>query len=267
MNRLRVREDALVNDLLQAYERARQQVALLVVERVAALGDVPTPGQLQQLANDLTFLDAIDARIVALRREAGELMDAGLREIGLDEFQAVRREIGALAAQAGVQGYQDFAMNARLELAVGPALQQVEGLVESLRIQLTAGLREQLAAGERMETIARSLLARGDGSVFARGVTSAELMARRAVINSANSARLNGLRESKQYLPGLKKQVVAANDARVTDVCRRANRQVRELDEPFLIEGEPSFGRLQMHPPFHWNCRSSVVPYLDGDEE
>lgn len=258
------RENGLVRAILTGYEQARVQLLGMLTDRYTALGDDPTREQVQALAHDLAFLEAIEGRILQLQQELSSSLHDGLSVVANEAGEVTKQQITQLAASVGVVGFEGFGMNPDLEMAVAPAVQQIVGLMESTRVQLIASLREQLGMGERMSTIANALLSKND-SVFARGMTSAELLTRRAVVQANNYAKMQQMAVSKQYLPTLKKQVIAATDSRVTDVCKRVDRQIKNLDEPFVIEGDgQSFGRLQMHPPFHWNCRSTVVPYIEA---
>ena len=55
------------------------------------------------------------------------------------------------------------------------------------------------------------------------------------------------------------KQIVAVLDGRTTMVCLRAAGQVRPVGKPFDV----LTGQFDA-PPFHWGCRSTVVPWVPG---
>lgn len=59
-----------------------------------------------------------------------------------------------------------------------------------------------------------------------------------------------------------KKQVVAALDNRTTECCLKAHGQVKPLDTPFDLTGEPRFADRLDWTPFHWYCRTSIALYL-----
>lgn len=57
----------------------------------------------------------------------------------------------------------------------------------------------------------------------------------------------------------IRKQVLAHIDSNTTVVCLHAAGQIRDIDDPFdTIAGD--FQR----PPFHWGCRSLVIPWAPG---
>lgn len=255
------REEALAQDVLQAYEQARQALMAEFMDRAARLGSDPTPGQIRTLANDLGLIRAIEARMMALELELTNLLRRGLTPISQEAFALAAAEIEALALALDVMVFQ-FALDPLLELTIGPTLAQVPGLIAAQRATITAAMRESLAAGDRVRDIAQSLFGKSAG-IFRNGMTSAELMTRRAVIQANNNSKsLYYEQAQRQYLPTLQKQIVATIGPRTTQTCLRAHGQIKPLDEPFDISGEPSFGRRQMHPPFHWNCRTTVAPYL-----
>lgn len=87
------------------------------------------------------------------------------------------------------------------------------------------------------------------------------LAARRTVITGNNAARDALYRQMSQDVPGLGKQAVAAISPRTTDCCLRVHGQVQPLNRPYKLEGLPRFAAEMMFPAFHWNCRTSSVPY------
>lgn len=66
---------------------------------------------------------------------------------------------------------------------------------------------------------------------------------------------------------GWQKQVIALIDPETTECCLRAHGQIRALEEDFSLEGERPFAQHLGWPPFHWNCRSSIVLYLREHED
>lgn len=55
------------------------------------------------------------------------------------------------------------------------------------------------------------------------------------------------------------KQLIAVIDERTTVLCLTCAGQVRPLSEAFDTIDGPKDG-----PPFHWHCRSFVVPWIEG---
>lgn len=81
-----------------------------------------------------------------------------------------------------------------------------------------------------------------------------ERIARTESLNAMNAGRMSAYENSGvvQY-----KMVITAKDKRTSDLCRRMRGQIQELDQPFK---DRKTGDSWMHPPFHPNCRSSVIP-------
>lgn len=252
-------ETALARDVVAAYENARRDLIARFTEQFAALGSDPSPEAIRRLANDASLIRAIETRLGQLERELAITIRGGLTGVSQAAWEQAGAELAILAEALGVSVFP-FAVDPLLELTIGPALEQVPGLVAAVRASITGTMREMLASGDRFSAIARAVYGQS-GSVFARGRTSAELMIRRAVVQANNNSRMLYYGQAKKQIPGLKKQVVAHIGGDTTETCLRAHGQVRDLDEPFHISGSPSFGSRQMAPPFHWNCRTSVAPY------
>lgn len=252
-------ENGLAKDIIDAYNKARLELVAVVNDRYALLGDDPTPEQIRQLATNLELIRAIERRLAQLETDLGQVIETELTKVANEATAAAEREIRLMAEKMGIP-FNEFQINELLELTIGPAVDQVPGLVGELKSNLLGELREGLASGERFSQISKRIFGKVE-SVFSRGITSAELMARRAVIQAENNAKMIYYEQSKKQIPGLKKQVLASIQSDTTKTCLMAHGQIKELEEPFVIEGKPSFGRLQMQPPFHWNCRTMVAPY------
>lgn len=61
----------------------------------------------------------------------------------------------------------------------------------------------------------------------------------------------------------LMKMAMAVIDRRTTNCCLRVHGQIQPNNKPFILTGYPSFDSKMMQPPFHWNCRTSVITYVD----
>lgn len=259
-------ENALAADVVRAYENARRDLLTRFNDEYgnlgsgAAQGSGPTPEQIRQLANNASLIRAIETRLNQLQAELQGVIREELANVSQSGFETAVQEILVMAEGLGVN-FMQFAIDPLLELTIGPALDQVPDLTNTLRAQLTATLREMLASGDRFSDIVKAVFAK-EQSIFRNGVISAELMIRRAVIQANNNSRILFYERAKQQIPGLKKQAVAAaNSPDTTETCLRVHGQIQDIDKPFEIVGRPSFGNRQMQPPFHWNCRTSVAPY------
>lgn len=259
-------ENALVREILAAYSGARRDLLATFMEQVAALGADPSAADVRRLATSLQLIRAIERRLEQLEREVAEELAEGLGGIARDSFERAAAETSIFASALGVN-VLPLAVDPLLELTIGPAIDQVPGLIGSLRANVLAELRQGLASGDRMGDIARAVF--GDSnSTVTRSATSAELLTRRAVIQAENNARMLFYEHAQANgLPALRRQAVAKIGGDTTRTCLRLHGQIRDLDEPFEVVGEPSFGRRQMQPPFHWRCRTRVVAYHPAFEE
>lgn len=254
------RENDLVREVAQAYEQARKDLLAEFTEAFANLGPSPTPAEIRQLATNAALIQAIERRLAQLEAEFGDILRAGLAGVSDEAFAAAAAEIGVFAEALGIELLQ-FSLDPLLELTIGPAIDQIPGLIASAKSTLLATMRESLAAGDRFSDIAQAVLGAQE-SAFRRGMTSAELMVRRATVQANNNAKLLFYEQARGQLPGLQKQAVAHVGGSTTRTCLHVHGQIRDLDEPFTLTAEPRFARKQMQPPFHWNCRTSVAPYL-----
>jgi len=252
-------ENSLIREVHGAYENARHDLLGRFTELFNSLGDEPSPAQIRQLATDANLIRAIEQRVNGLRAELGDTLRSGLTDVSQAGFEAAVREVAILADALGINLIQ-FAIDPNLELTIGPALEQVPGMAEVLRSNILATLREALASGDRFKVIVDQVFGKNKGP-FPRGRTSAELLIRRAVIQANNNARMLYYEQAKGQIPGLKKQAVASIQGDTTETCLKVHGQIRELDEPFETAGREAFSFRQMQPPFHWNCRTSVVAY------
>lgn len=98
-----------------------------------------------------------------------------------------------------------------------------------------------------------------------RGGNAQRQRARGLAIGTTNDARdavmdqFNAELVVRGGTPLVRKQVLSVIDDRTTVVCLHAAGQVRDLDEPF-----DTLNGLLQRPPFHWGCRSLVVPFAPG---
>ena len=107
----------------------------------------------------------------------------------------------------------------------------------------------------------RRLLSSTEPGVWRNGTTSAERLTRRLVIHAENAARTDLIGQAAQRIPGVQKQAVAVMSPETTDCCLLVHGQIRDVDQPFDLDGTPKFADSMMHTPFHWNCRTSITMY------
>lgn len=130
-------------------------------------------------------------------------------------------------------------------------------VTEATRRRLREELQRGMVAEESLDDIVRRIRGRRAGRGFTGGVLqtttrNAEALARTAVADVANHARMETLRRNrsvtKQY------QFIATLDTRTTLVCISYDGRRWDYDDP---EGR--------RPPLHFRCRSSTAPVVDWD--
>jgi len=103
-----------------------------------------------------------------------------------------------------------------------------------------------------------------DASVFRKGGNGLALSTSIAIFTLANRSILTGYKADS---PNNRKMAIAVTDDHTTDTCKRVNGQVVRVDKPFKLSGRPRFARLMDYPPFHYNCRTSMVLIRDKQDE
>ena len=175
----------LGNDIMQAYQQAREALIAQLVEAFTGLGDEPTPAQIRGLLTNVGLIHAIEKRIDELTKELTELVGRDLGQVTGTAYSAVSAELKLLATALGVEFFP-MAIDPLLELTIAPAITQIAGLTSQLKATLTASLRGALASGQRMGEIVKELYGIG-GSIWARGLNSARLAVHRAVAEAEKS--------------------------------------------------------------------------------
>jgi SPP1 gp7 family putative phage head morphogenesis protein len=117
-------------------------------------------------------------------------------------------------------------------------------ITDDLKDRLSATLKEGYADGEG----ARDLSDRVQDALSIDSTRAAE-RARTLTMESYNQAHL--VQYSEAEIPGM--QILAAEDERMCDICGDLDGTVFSLDDPDL-----------MWPPFHNNCRCTMIPVLDA---
>lgn len=257
------RERSIVKDVTTAYGEARKALMETFMERFANLGDL-TPAQIRQLANDSTLINAIDRQMDALITEFSGIMQPGMATVSRAGFLQGQAEVMILANALGVELFT-FDVDPILTTLVETVVDQVPGVVNDLRRLLKAEMRVGLVSGESMQDLSKRLFQKtpvdGRASVFRRGMTSADLFTRRAVIQANNNSKAIFIERAKEQIPELQRQAVAHIGSTTTETCLRVHGQIVDIDKPFELSGQPRFARYMMHPPFHWRCRTTVVAY------
>ena len=261
------REERTVKSLHRAYATARKNIRAALMDAYETI-DSSDPTAVRRLATNVSLFNAITRNMDALEAEFGDLLADSLQDVSSFGIDSVKHEIRALVRELGIP-FHGFAIDDIALLVVRPAVEQIPGIVGSLSSQIIKDLRMGLIEGLRFSDLATRVLSPAveNSSTFRRGMTSAELMVRRTVNEANNQSRNLFMQGAKEQLPTLKKQAIAHIGSRTTDTCLRVHGQIKNIDEPYILSGQPSFARKQMLPPFHWNCRTSSAPYMKAWEE
>ena len=131
---------ALARRVVASYRDARVGLIGELEAAFAALGDEPTAAQVRGLLSRRSLIVGIEQRIEQLMRVLGVELEATVRGVTARSFMAISAEIEILAAGLGVDAFVGLGVDALLELTVGPAIAQIEGLKAGLKSQLTAAL-------------------------------------------------------------------------------------------------------------------------------
>lgn len=263
-------ENRLVKAVLADYAQVRRGLAADFAAVFDTLPDNPTDAQIRALANNATLIAAIDRRMIELNTLLNQTIDPVINDIAYSAFNAAKAEVDILAAGLGISVFF-FEVDPLIDLVVQSVIEQIPLEVESFRLLLISELRQGLIAGESTQEISKRLFSTvpvdGRVSVSRRGEVSAELMTRRGVIQANTNSKLIAYSEAKKQIPELQKQAVASINAQTTQTCLRVHGQIRDIGEPFTLTGDPRFARNMQGSPFHWNCRTDVVAYVEAFDQ
>ena len=101
------------------------------------------------------------------------------------------------------------------------------------------------------------------GGIMDTGTRQAEALVRTSVQSISNEARLQTFQQNNDVINGV--QALATLDGRTSTVCIARSGAVWDLET-----GEPIQGTTETFPgppPWHWNCRTTLIPYLHSWEE
>lgn len=257
-------EEETISSLYRAYEAARKELLAVLTDRMASIDPTDTEA-VRRLATDSTLFQAIETRMNQLERDFTSLMSGKIRQVADGGGDQVVQEIEALTKGLGIR-FMRFDIDELHLLLVQPVIDSIPAIVQPVAQHIIHELRTGLALGQRFSDLARRVLSNdpANQSTFRRGLTSAELMVRRAVNEVNNHSRMLFMDQSRKQLPTLQKQVVEHIDDRTTKLSLQMHGQIRDIDKPFdLTSGPPRpFARKMMSHPFHWNDRGATAPYM-----
>lgn len=101
------------------------------------------------------------------------------------------------------------------------------------------------------------------GGIMDTGTRQAEALVRTSVQAISNEARLQSFQQNSDVINGV--QALVTLDGRTSTICIARSGAVWDLETGEPIQGttEPFPGA----PPWHWNCRTALIPYLYSWEE
>lgn len=98
-----------------------------------------------------------------------------------------------------------------------------------------------------------------EGGVLATSTREAETLVRTSVQSVANSVRMRTFLENSDLVDGV--QILVTLDNRTSDICRARSGMAWDLKgKP--IPGTGAEGDFPGPPPYHHNCRSTIIPVL-----
>jgi len=194
--------------------------------------------------------------LVELAEYTRDRTEAGAKRIfgaNLFDVNLTRENLEAIATQTMIQGQvigkwwaeKPEAYRQRFEKAFNQGMERIE-----------LGLVEGESVGELVRAIRGYKDKQGIVHVGVMDVTRREAAAlvRTSVHQVAQTVRMGIYEANRDVIKGF--QVVATLDTRTTPLCRALDGHVYGMDRKPLDGGPP----LPPGPPFHWNCRSTLVP-------
>ncbi len=125
-----------------------------------------------------------------------------------------------------------------------------QGAARDEKIHLDRAVRQGLVQGETTPQIVRRVT--GRRGVLALSTNRAKSLIHTAVSHVSNSARHQTFVSNRKLVKQVK--IVATLDGRTTPICRLRDNQVYNVDEG-------------PRPPFHFNCRTTVIAVLKSWKE
>lgn len=268
---LETAEQRAARQVAAAYNQARQELVARLLDGWTATG-VLSPDDAARFLRQSGLLQQVDARLQQLEREVGITLRGIVTASSERAIDSIQRELALLPSS--IRG--DFnpttfgTINERvIEQFVPVAMADWRGLTTSMSSNLQRELQVGLIQGEAYPTLVRRLLSQspGEGAVFPRAQTSAELATRRLVVAAENGAKQASIAQVAESIPQIQKQALAAVGFNTTDCCLRAHGQIQPVESPFELIGEPRFADQLMIPPFHYNCRTGVTMHHPAFEK
>jgi len=130
--------------------------------------------------------------------------------------------------------------------------------LEKVVNKVKQGIQIGLVKGDPILTILADLKSDSDLAPLAKAENELRTLVRTSVMEVANNIRYELYKGNSDIIQGV--QVVATLDKRTTPLCRSLDKRVYDLNTRKALDG--GGGSLPAGPPFHFNCRSTLVPVL-----
>ncbi len=247
--------------LLQRFEAGLRFDVAAMLEGV--VGDVIARAAGRKLTDyQAARMDALLADVSALvdtgYQQAFDRLDADLRGLAQIEARAARNSISTAysLATVGMPAPDMLAAIVDRELILGgPARDWWADQGRAARMSFTRTIRRGMVEGATTDQLKRELSQAGGVAV-----RHAEALVRTSVQTVANGARMATYAANDDIVAGL--QWLSTLDARTSATCQGRS------GLRWTLDGKPHGHHVKfIRPPAHFNCRSTLIPLLDMDEQ
>lgn len=214
---------------------------------------------------------------VALVREAGWKQVTGETTKSLEELAAIEADVELKSIESaspvvlqlvGVEVSQLRAVAVARPFhgkLLGGWFKELE---QADRARLEQAVRLGLSQGENLDTIVRRVVGTKANNYKDGAMTisrrNAEAVVRTAINHTSNVAREEVWSRNADILVGLR--VTATLDGRTSVLCRARDGQYAPVGSNPLPPGVEQLSPSGARPPFHINCRTTMVPVLGGEQ-
>ena len=122
---------------------------------------------------------------------------------------------------------------------------------------MSSAIAQGIIQGESIEKIAQRIIEKTGESSYASAVRNA----RTAFTGAQNAGRIEGLHQAQELGIEVKKKWMATFDFRTRDTHRELDGQVRDVDDPFVVDGDEIMypGDPRAKARLVYNCRCTLV--------
>lgn len=239
--------------------RVTSELVALRKDVLAQIAGTDAPGRLKQLKS---LLKDIDSVVRARYGGISEQQFDTLTSIAAMENRATRSIVNTAV---GV-GVMDRALSEKWINAVtrevtifgAPAVDWWKRQSDTARFEFQREMRAGILQAETIQQLTNRV-----GRVVVGLKRDAQALARTSALSVANEARHQTYLDHQDVIKG--EQAVATLDNRTTQICMTRDGMAWHIEDrsPFPGTDQPWPGP----PPWHWNCRSTLVAVLKSFEE